>query len=253
MAYLQLHECRHIAVKREGAITELRLHTEDGPLVWNARAHRELADVWLWLSMDEQTKTVILTGTGDVFCRDIVSPSSERDWQDIWREARRMIAGMVELDVPIICVANGPATIHAELILLGDIVLAVPGASFSDQAHVVRGVVPGDGIQVVWRQLLGPSRASYYLLTGAEINCEEARRLGLVHEVWHLDGVYDRARELALPLTQLSRETLAYTRAALRTEDRRHIADAVAQGLAYAGLAKQSNQQAQPTGSDYLP
>lgn len=243
-------EWQHIAVTRSGAVTELRLHTEDGSLVWDATAHQELADVWAWLSADMQTKVVILTGTGDVFCEQINSPTSEREWLDIWIEARRMITGMINLDVPIIAIANGRATIHSELLLLADIVLAVPDAAFSDQAHVVRGIVPGDGVQTVWRLLLGPSRASYYLLTGEEISSHQALRLGLVHEVHSRQSIRDRASELARPLAALTRETLAYTRAVLRAADRRDLADAAASGLAYAGLAKRPSEPPPASSAD---
>ncbi|GAA2339861.1 enoyl-CoA hydratase/isomerase family protein [Dactylosporangium salmoneum] len=237
MTYTTPEQWRHIKVARSGGVTELTLHTDDGPLVWNGRAHQEVADLWAWLAADEATRVVILTGTGDAFCDQITSPSSEREWHDIWLEGRRMIADLVNIDVPLISVVNGPATIHTELALLANIVLAVPGALFADHAHVTRGVVPGDGVQVVWRNLVGPSRASYHLLTGIPIAAEEALRLGMVHEIHEPGEVMARAHALAEPLAALPREMLAYTCAALRIEDRRHLPEAVAHGLGFTGLA----------------
>ena len=38
-------EWRHVAVRQDGGVTELRLHSDDGPLRWNARIHRELAQL----------------------------------------------------------------------------------------------------------------------------------------------------------------------------------------------------------------
>ncbi|GEK79153.1 enoyl-CoA hydratase/isomerase family protein [Agrococcus baldri] len=239
MGYLQPDEWQNIEVTRRGAITLLRLHTHDGPLVWTARAHQELADLWVWLSGDEATRVAVLMGTGPNFCVEIISPSLEKEWHDIWVEGRRMISGMVDLNVPLISIVNGPVSIHTELAVLADIVLAAPEASFADRAHMTRGVVPGDGVQVVWRELLGPTRSSYFLLTGASIESEEALRLGIVHEVHEREALLDRALEIAAPLAELSRETLAYASATLRMQDRRLYGEAVAQGLAYAGLARQ--------------
>ena len=152
-----------------------------------------------------------------------------------------MMAGVIELNVPLVSIVNGPATIHSELAVMADIVLATPEACFADRAHITRGVVPGDGVQVVWRELLGPSRANYFLLTGAEIDSTEALQLGIVHEVHDRANILDRALELAAPLAALPRETLAYTCATLRMQDRRRLAQAVAQGLAFAGLGKMLN------------
>lgn len=241
MNYLQPEEWQHIELTRHGSVTELRLHTDGDSLVWGARPHQELADVWLWLNSDEQTKVVILRGTGEAFCEEIVSPSSTKAWHDIWLEGRRMVAGLVDLNVPLISIVHGRASIHTELAVMADVVLATPEASFADRAHITRGVVPGDGVQVVWRELLGPSRSSYFLLTGTAIDSAEALRLGIVHEVHDRASVLARALELAAPLAALPRETLAYTCANLRMQDRRRLAEAVSQGLAFAGLAKVLN------------
>ncbi len=243
---LSPEDWQNIRVERDGGVTTLRLHTDGGPLVWNARAHEELSDVWTWLSRDRRTRVVVLSGTGDAFCTEIISPSGEKAWHDIWLEGRRMIMGMVELDVPIISIVNGPATVHTELALLADIVLAVPQACFSDRAHVVRGVVPGDGVQAVWRDLIGAGRASYYMLTGESISSDDALRLGMVHELHELSAIEDRARELARPLTALSRETLAYTCAVLREERRKTFGELTAHGLAYAGLARRLEKDPVP-------
>jgi len=232
-------EWRHVKTFHTDGITRFELHTDDGPLVWNGRAHQEMADLWRWLRADRDTRVAILTGTGDAFCDQIISPSAERAWHDIWLEGKRMLADLVNIDVPLITVVNGPATIHSELALLGDIVLAVPGAAFADRAHVTRGVVPGDGVQLVWRHLIGASRASYHLLTGAAIDAAEARSLGMVHEIHSPGSIMARGYELAAPLAALSRETLACTCAALRMDYRRDLPEAVGLGLGLTAMAVQ--------------
>lgn len=238
MSYTTPNEWRNIRVTRHGAVTELRLHTEGQSLIWAAGIHRELVDAWTWLNFDEATRVVILAGTGDSFCTEIRSPSSEKSWYDIWWEGRRIVSGLVDLDVPVIALVNGPATIHAEIAVLADVVLACPEATFADHAHAVRGVVPGDGVQLVWRQLLGPSRANYFLLTGATLSSNEALQLGVVHEIHPREVLLDRALALAAPLSVFPKSTLAYTRASLRMMDRRELADSVSHGLALAGVGK---------------
>ena len=52
------------------------------------------------------------------------------------------------LPVPMVAAVNGPATIHAELAMLCDIIVAADHAEFADLAHVPSGTVPGDGVHV---------------------------------------------------------------------------------------------------------
>ena len=61
--------------------------------------------------------------------------------------------------MPVIGAIKGPATVHAELAVLSDIVLAAEHTYFSDAPHFRFGTVPGDGVHVVWPMLLGRTGA----------------------------------------------------------------------------------------------
>jgi enoyl-CoA hydratase/carnithine racemase len=43
--------------------------------------------------------------------------------------------------------------------------------------------VPGDGIHVIYEELLGVNRARYFALTQQRLSARDAERLGLVNEV----------------------------------------------------------------------
>jgi len=228
---------QHVAVTRRSGIVELRFQSEDGPLIWNADAHREITEAFHWLAMDRTTKVVLVRGTGDAFCTTIdVKSFASTSWDEIWWEGRRMLNGLIDIDVPVVAAVNGPALIHAELAVMADIVLAAPHAEFADRAHfATRNTVPGDGVHVVWDALLGPSRAKYFLLTGASIEAAEAQSLGFVHEVVPADRLPDRAWELAEELAARSLPVLRYTKAALSIGFRRHFAEGLSHGLAVQG------------------
>ncbi len=89
----------------------------------------------------------------------------------------------LNIEVPMIAAVNGPALIHAELAVLCDIVIASDNAEFQDAPHFPNGVVPGDGVHVVWPLVLGPNRGRYFLLTGQKLSAKEALDLGVVSEV----------------------------------------------------------------------
>jgi enoyl-CoA hydratase/carnithine racemase len=122
--------------------------------------------------------------------------------------------------------------------MMGDVVLACPEANFADLAHFYsRDIVPGDGAHTVWAQRLGISRASYYHLTGAILSAEDAERFGAVHEIHPRELLMERARAIAANIGARPAPVLAYTRSALRMEERRHFAETVSHGMAVQGLA----------------
>jgi len=240
---------KRIAVTRYARVTEALVHTDGGPLVFDALVHRELMELADWLRQDRQTKVLVFGGTGDAFCaafdtRSYRTPDSS--FHDIWVEGRRGVGGLLDLDIPMISVANGPALYHSELLVIGDIVLGCPETTFADHAHFTKNIVPGDGVQVVWRQLLGPSRATYFLMTGAVIGAEDALRLGVIHEIHPRGQLLVRAHEIAGPMSTLPSETLMYTRMALRAQDRREFNESVSHGLALSGLQMHLTGQRRP-------
>ena len=82
----------------------------------------------------------------------------------------------LNIEVPVISAVNGPAWRHSELPLLADIVLAADTAQFQDSAHFTGGLVPGDGMHIVYPLLLGVNRARYFLLTGTDSHGAEGAR-----------------------------------------------------------------------------
>jgi enoyl-CoA hydratase/carnithine racemase len=147
---------------------------------------------------------------------------------------------LLAIDVPVVAAFNGPAPVHAELGLLGDIVLCTPDTYFQDAAHVPLGLVPGDGVHVIWPLLLGPNRARYFLLTGQKIGSDEALQLGLVGEVVSSERLLERAREHAGRLAACNPVFVRNTRIVLVTQLRRAMALDVPVGLALEAVASWS-------------
>ncbi len=227
----------HIAVTRDSDIMELRFHHGDGPLVWDADAHREITEAFSWLTMQRDIKVVILTGTGDVYCSELdVTSFTGIEWGDIWWEGKRMLSSLNDIDIPVIAAINGPATVHAEIPVMADVVLAAEHVTFADRSHfATRDTVPGDGVNLVWGELLGPTRSKYFLLTGSTIDAQEALRLGVVNEVLPLSGLSDRAWELARQLALRHLPVLRYAKAAVSVGFRRDFTENLSHSLGVEG------------------
>ena len=233
-----VNKYRHVAFDRRDGVLEVRLHTDGGPMVWSPSAHRELADAYGDIAGDPETKVVVLTGTGDSFIASMDTAAfmaAGLSWDVIWWEGKRLLTNLIDIDVPVIGVVNGPATVHAEMAVMSDIVLASDTAVFADSPHFAYSTVPGDGVHVVWENLLGTNRGRYFLLTAQTIDALEAQRLGIVSEVHPADAVLARAHELAHGLASRPLSVLRYTRTALTMRLRRMLLDGLSHGLALEG------------------
>jgi len=240
---LQEYQDKYSTVKleRENGILQVTLHTDGEDLAWGDTPHEELGDCFYNIARDRGNEVVILTGAGDAFInryndeldRGEVTPA---EWDHVMRPAKRLLMNLLEIPVPMIGAVNGPATIHAELALLCDIVLASDNAMFQDAPHYPNGLVPGDGVQVVWPLLLGLNRGRYFLLTGEQLSAEEALDLDVVNEVMAKDELMPRAWELAEELSSQPSMTVRLTRQAMLQEVKRLMHENLGYGLALEGL-----------------
>jgi enoyl-CoA hydratase len=98
---------------------------------------------------------------------------------------------------PVVVAVQGAAWFGGhELFLAADIRVAASDANFS-QADVTRGLIAGGGGVVRFVREAGWANAMRYMLTGEQWDAEEARRLGLVHDITAPGRQLDRAVELA--------------------------------------------------------
>lgn len=244
-----------LALRRQDGILEVRLHTDGGPLLWSRRTHSELAEAFRAISHDDRNEVVILTGTGDVFSGPSVAPGEARramgyqssaEWQAVAAEGRRLQFHLLDIDVPVIGAINGPALRHPELPLMSDIVLAAEHATIQDAAHFQGGLVPGDGVHVVFPALMGLTRARYFLFTGQVLTAGEAKEMGLVNEVVTADRLLPRAWELARQLLQQSRTVRRLTRTLMTNDLKDRMNRHLPYGLSLEGFAILEGNPAPP-------
>jgi enoyl-CoA hydratase/carnithine racemase len=198
------------ALRREDGILEVRMHTDGGPLRWGGEVHRMLVPLFQFIDHDEDNEVVIITGTGASFnaATDFgsfvrhgvagVRWDNERVGYDMtYRDQTREPLSLLSLSVPVICAINGPITTHPELALVNDIVICSETTTISDGHWNRGGIVPGDGVHIIFRELLGMNRGRYFLYTGERIDAAEALLLGVVAEVLPADQLLERAWQLA--------------------------------------------------------
>ncbi len=234
-----------INMHREDGILEITLGTDGGPLQWGRQAHAELEEAFLNIGRDRQNQVVIMTGTGDEFSGPVAEVESNRaahkqtadEWAELGWESNRLLMNLLAIDVPMISAVNGPAARHAELPVMCDIVLAEENASFQDSAHYCGGLVPGDGVHVVFPMIMGLNRGRYFLLTGQVLGARQAMEYGLVNEILSQEKLLPRAWELAREIMRQPEMNRRYTRLLLTEQLRRQLQELLPYGLALEGLA----------------
>jgi enoyl-CoA hydratase/carnithine racemase len=196
-----VNKYKHVRMERRNGILQIAFHTNGEPLKWGPGPHEELGACFNDIGSDPENKAIIMTGTGDKFNAEFgrggFGKITPRLWDHLYRDAKRLLMNLLDIEVPMIAAVNGPAIIHAELAALCDIVLATEQAVFQDAPHFANGLVPGDGVHVMWPLVLGINRGCYFLLTGQKLSAQEALNWGVVNEVLPREQLLPRAWELA--------------------------------------------------------
>ena len=185
--------------------------------------HRQLADVWLAVDRDAETRVALLRGAGRAFSAGgsfelidaVISDYAVRT--RVLREARDLVFNVIECSKVIVSAIHGPA-VGAGLVvaLLADVSIAARTARIID-GHTRLGVAAGDHAAICWPLLCGMAKAKYYLLTCDAMSGEEAERIGLVSLCVDDDEVQDRALAIATQLADGAQQAIRLTKHALNS------------------------------------
>jgi enoyl-CoA hydratase/carnithine racemase len=225
----------------DNGVLIMRFHTDHGPILFTGQTHEDLPHALEAISLDQDNRAMIMVGTGDAFMDQIDGPSlgditKPAVWEKIRTEGLKVLQRLLQLPFPVIGVANGPATVHSEYLLLTDIHIASEHAVYGDLPHPTFGITAGDGLQVVWEEVVGLARAKWLLWSGENIDAMTAKEWGVVSEVLPHDQVQARALDLA---TKLAAKPTLYRRLQKQTLNQRllrRLIEGIPYGMALEGL-----------------
>ena len=147
------------------------------------------------VSVDSETRVVVLTGAGHGFCSgaDLEDPGTlpNIDGLTLTSIARRamevlddVVLALRKMHQPVIAAVNGPAIGGGFcLSLAADMRVASEAAVFR-AAGINNGLTASElGISYLLPRAIGASRAFDIMLTGRDVDAAEAERIGLVSQV----------------------------------------------------------------------
>ncbi len=239
--YFSQHADLFALDRSASGVLTLRFHTDGGPVTFTGPMHSALPRLLDEIAMDRDNQVLVITGTGDQFMSDIDGPSlgdvtRPAVWDAIIAEGRRVVQRLADLEMPIVAAVNGPATVHSEYALLADIVVASETTVFGDFPHLTFGLVPGDGLHVIWEEVLGLNRSRHLILTQGTFTAAEALSWGAIAEVVAQENVIARALEIAEGLANRPQLLNRYIATTIRQRLSRRMAEGAVLGMALEGI-----------------
>lgn len=235
-----------LLLQRDGRVLTITMNRPELMNAVNLKLHQEMAEVFTFAGVDEESDVVILTGAGRAFSAggdlDHIKNNAENPelFEEEVRLAKRIIFSMLDLDKPLICRMNGHAVgLGATLALFCDVIFASDKAKIGDP-HVAVGLVAGDGGAIIWPQLIGLCRAKEFLLTGELLTAQKAAEIGLINHCVPADKLDEVIGAFCNKLLKGSRNAIRWTKVLLNQELKRVTHSLLDTGLAYEALSIRS-------------
>ncbi len=176
---------------------------------------------------DNDVRAIVVTGEGRGFCsgadlEDASAPPNIAGLTLAGIALRAMeylsdlVLAMRHADKPVIAAVNGAAVGGGMCLSLGaDVRLAARSAYFR-AAGINNGLTATElGVSFLLPRAIGASRAFEILLSGRDVDAEEAERIGLVSRVVDDDALLDVCLDLAEQINAYSRVGVALTKQVL--------------------------------------
>ncbi|MEP6545971.1 MAG: enoyl-CoA hydratase/isomerase family protein [Gammaproteobacteria bacterium] len=183
--------------------------------------HRDLAQVWRSIDIDDAVRVVIVRGEGANFSSggdfDMIDRmiNDEATLVRVWKEASDLVYNLINCSKPVVSAIRGSAVgAGLAIALLADVSIAADNARILD-GHTRLGVAAGDHAVIIWPLLCGLAKARYHLLTNKSLTGAEAERIGLIAVAAPDGEVLERAFEVARTLASSSSTAIRFTKHAL--------------------------------------
>jgi enoyl-CoA hydratase len=193
--------------RRDDAVAVVTIDRQDALNALNVETLTELRDRLAELASDESARVVVLTGAGDrafVAGADIkymgaLAPDEAKKWGALGHEAARLLEEMAK---PTIAAINGFALGGGCELALGCDLRYASSSARLGQPEIDLGIVPGWGGTQRLARVCGLGVAKDLILTGRQVDADEALRIGLVSAI--ADPVLEHALGVAEKLAAKS-------------------------------------------------
>lgn len=170
----------------------------------------------------DEIRAVVLTGAGGAFCAGgdigMLSESAGKPaaaMRQRMRDAHDRVRTLINLDLPVVAAVDGAAAgAGFSLALACDFVLASPRARFVMSFGRI-GLVPDWGAFYLLPRIVGLQAAKELVFSARNVDADEAKALGIVHQIHDSDVLLDRAQAFAARFNDASTLAVGLAKQAL--------------------------------------
>lgn len=180
----------------------------------------ELKDAIQKFSTDDKVRCVAIAGKGKAFCagqnlKEAFSLDEDDDrviQRFVIEYYNPMVLEIVKCKKPVIALVNGPAVgAGAMLASICDFTLATESAYFSF-AFANIGLIPDTAGTYYLPKLVGRQLASYLSFTGKKVPAAEAKKIGLIADVFSDSEFVEKSMEVLTQLSHAATTAIALTK-----------------------------------------
>ena len=198
-----------IAFEIENGVGLIRLNRPDDGNAIIPEMTCELLDVAIRCDEDQEIRSVVLTGNGNMFCvgGDLKAFAAQAEGvsryiTEITHTFHTAISRFNWMDAPVVGAINGTAAGGGfSLALTTDIAIAAESAKFT-MAYTKAGLVPDGSSSYFLARIVGLRRAKEMALLNPILSAGQAMEWGLVNQVVADDQVLTTALEIAHKLAK---------------------------------------------------
>ena len=208
-----------VAFEQRGPIGVLTMNRPEALNALNEQVLRDLDAALDAVEANDEVLVVILTGAG----RSFVAGADIGQMKDLTpvqakkfgSYGNQVFLKLENFPKPVIAAVNGFALGGGcELSMACDIRLASEKAKFG-QPEVGLGITPGFGGTQRLPRRVGVAKAKELIFSGKQIGAEEAKRIGLVNEVYAAEELLNKAVEMAKSFTANAPIAVKYSKACI--------------------------------------
>ena len=197
---VQSRNFEHIIASSDEKIAVVEIHRPRSLNALNENALTEIADAVEGFDSDPAVNVIVVTGTNAVFAAgNDIEEMAARSYRSVRfrRDNALWVDRIAAARKPVIAAVSGFALGGGcELVLAADIVIAAEDAIFG-QPEVQIGTLPSSGGTQRLVRAVGKAKAMELILTGRQMNADEAERAGLVTRVARKGQALKEAKDVA--------------------------------------------------------
>lgn len=205
-----------LTVEKRGGVTLLTLNRPNQMNALSGELVAALGEALGRCRADTEVRVVVVTGAGRAFCAgaDLIEAAEVTQDSAAFRELllswKSAFSAMDASPKPVIAALNGMTLAGGlELALAADFMVASSAARIGD-VHANFGLVPGGGGSQRLTDAVGSRTARWLMFTGETLDAEQARSIGLVHDVFAADTFLDDVWAMATKMASRSATGLAF-------------------------------------------